>query len=176
MKILERLAEDHLLGVHLAVNVFVGTTVLWIILKLGGNVSPIWAVSSMIAALDPHVDVAVSNFRARLTNTLIGCAVGLLFVFIGGSGEWKLPLSMAITVLLTSYFVRIPTMWRQAPITAAIIMSSVLTNHSSKDGLEVGLRRVGEVILGCVVGLVVTSLISKVWPPPESAKKASATQ
>lgn len=176
MKILERFAEDHLLGVHLALNVFVGTTVLWIILKWGANVSPIWAISSMIAALDPHVDVAFSNFRARLANTLIGCCVGLLFLVIGGSGEWKLPISMAITVLLTSYFVRIPTMWRQAPITAAIIMSAVLTHHSTRSGLEIGLRRVGEVILGCVVGLIVTWLISKVWPPPASVKTASATK
>ena len=175
MKIKERLLEDRLLGVHLAVNVFVGTIVLWAILEWGANTSPIWAISSMIAALDPHVDVAVTNFRARLFNTLLGCAVGLLFLVIGGSHLWKLPISMAITVLLSSYFVRIPTMWRQAPITAAIIMSSVLTHHSKGTGLEVGLHRVGEVILGCVVGLVVTWSISKVWPPPEAAKKASAT-
>src|SRR5450432_3168999 len=108
MKIKERFAEDHLLGVHLAVNVFIGTTVLWAILEWGANTSPIWAISSMIAALDPHVEVAVTNFRARLFNTLLGCAVGLLFLVIGGSHMWKLPISMAITVLLSSYFVRIP--------------------------------------------------------------------
>jgi uncharacterized membrane protein YccC len=176
MKIKERFAEDHLLGVHLAVNVFIGTTVLWAILEWGANTSPIWAISSMIAALDPHVEVAVTNFRARLFNTLLGCAVGLLFLVIGGSHMWKLPISMAITVLLSSYFVRIPTMWRQAPITAAIIMSSVLTHHSTRSGLEIGLRRVGEVILGCIVGLIVTWTISKVWPPPEAVKKASATK
>ena len=176
MKIKERFAEDHLLGVHLALNVAVGTTVLWIILKLGADTSPIWAISSMIAALDPHVDVAVTNFRARLFNTLLGCAVGLLFLLIGGSSEWKLPVSMAITVLLSSYFVRIPTMWRQAPITAAIIMSAVLTHHSKDTGLEIGLRRVGEVILGCVVGLIVTWVISKIWPPPEAVKKATAAK
>ncbi len=176
MKLNERFAEDHLLGVHLAVNVFVGTTLLWLILKLGANLSPIWAISSMIAALDPHVDVAFSNFRARLSNTLLGCTVGLLFLILPGSSEWKLPISMSITVLLSSYFVRIPTMWRQAPITAAIIMSSVLEHHSKSTGLEIGLRRVGEVILGCVVGLLVTWLISKVWPPPEAVKKATAAK
>jgi len=85
MKINERFAEDHHLGVHLAVNVFVGTTILWFILKLGANLSPIWAISSMIAALDPHVDIAFSNFRPRLTNTLLGCPVGLPFPFLTGS-------------------------------------------------------------------------------------------
>ena len=176
MKIKERFAEDRLLGVHLAVNVFVGTTVLWMILEWGASTSPIWAISSMIAALDPHVKVAVTNFRARLFNTLLGCAVGLLFLVIGGSHLWKLPISMALTVLLSSYFVKIPTMWRQAPITAAIIMSAVLTHHSKDTGLEIGLRRVGEVILGCVVGLLVTWVISKIWPPPEAVKKATAAK
>jgi len=176
MKLQERFAEDQLLGVHLAVNVFVGTTVLWIILKGVANLSPIWAISSMIAALDPHVDVAFSNFRARLVNTVLGCSVGLLFLVLPGTSEWKLPLSMSLTVLLSSYFVRIPTMWRQAPITAAIIMSAVLEHHEKLTGLEIGLRRVGEVILGCVVGLLVTWLISKVWPPPEAVKKATAAK
>jgi len=176
MKIRERFAEDKYFGVHLAVNVFVGTSVLWVILGYWAKLSPIWAISSMIAALDPHVETAASNFRARLFNTLLGCAVGILFLALGGEHDWKLPLSMTLTVLLSSYFVRIPTMWRQAPITAAIIMSSVLTHHEKHTGLEIGLRRVGEVILGCVVGLVVTWIISKIWPPPEAAKKASAAK
>jgi uncharacterized membrane protein YccC len=177
MKIRERFAEDKYFGVHLAVNVFVGTSVLWVILGYWAKLSPIWAISSMIAALDPHVDTAFSNFRARLFNTLLGCAVGILFLALGGEHNWKLPLSMTFTVLLSSYFVRIVTMWRQAPITAAIVMSSVLTHHGDKQtGLEIGLRRVGEVILGCVVGLLVTWAISKVWPPPEAAKKASAAK
>ena len=30
-----------------------------------------------------------------------------------------------------------------------------------------GIRRVGEVMLGCVVGLVITWFMSKVWPPTE---------
>jgi len=95
---------------------------------------------------------------------------------VPGSSEWKLPLPWSFTVLLSPYSVRIPTMWRQAPITAAIIMSSVLEHHSKSTGLEIGLRRVGEVILGCVVGLLVTWLISKVWPPPEAVKKATAAK
>ena len=55
---------------------------------------------------------------------LVGCAVGLIFLLIGGSSEWKLPLALAVTVLISSYLIRVQTMWRQAPITAAMVIAS----------------------------------------------------
>jgi len=64
--------------------------------------------------------------------------------------------------------VRIPTMWRQAPITAAIVIASGLEQHSKLTGAELGLRRVAEVLFGCVVGVIVSWLMSHVWPMPET--------
>ena len=61
-----------------------------------------------------------------------------------------------MTVLLSSYVVRIQVMWRQAPITAAIVIAAGLTHHSELSGIEHGLHKVAEVILGCVMGLLVT--------------------
>jgi hypothetical protein len=55
-------------------------------------------------------------------------------------------------------------MWRQAPITAAIVIASGITSHSRVSGLEHGLHKVGEVLFGCLVGLLVSWLMSKVWP------------
>ena len=78
---------------------------------------------------------------------------------------------MSIAVLVSSYWVRIQTMWRQAPITAAIVIASGLTQHSKLTGLEHGLHKVAEVILGCVMGLLVTWLVSRVWPVPEPRAK-----
>ena len=54
-----------------------------------------------------------------------------------------------------SYRVRVQVMYRQAPITAAIVVAGGLMHHSKASGVEEGLRRVGGVLLGCVVGLVV---------------------
>ncbi len=71
-----------------------------------------------------------------------------------------------MTVLLSAYVVRVQVMWRQAPITAALVIAAVLTRHSEVSAAEVGLRRVGEVMLGCVVGLTVTWVMDKVWSPP----------
>jgi uncharacterized membrane protein YccC len=159
--------KGDLLGVHLAINIFVATSALWLVLRLGADTNPIWAISAMIPAVDPQMKQALTNFRGRILNALLGCATGLLFLLVGGANAWKLPVALSVTVLLSAYVVRIPAMWRQAPITAAIVIAAVLTHHSKLTGIEVGLRRVGEVMLGCVMGLLVSWLMSKIWPPPE---------
>jgi uncharacterized membrane protein YccC len=176
MNLLERFLEDDLVGVRFAVNVLIGATALWLMLRLWADHNPIWAIASMIAAADPQIKNAIRTFHGRIVNALLGCAVGLFFVVLGRGGEWKLPLALAVTVLLSSYVVRIPTMWRQAPITAAIVIAAGLTDHSELGGIEHGLHKVAEVILGCVVGLLVTWLMSKIWPLPDPASAAPATK
>lgn len=176
MKCLERFLEDDLLGVRFAVNVFIGTTALWILLRLLADTNPIWAIASMIAASDPKIGQAVRTFRGRIVNALVGCAVGLLFLIIGPEGEWKLPLALAVTVLVSSYVVRIQVMWRQAPITAAIVIAAGLTHDSKLTAAEHGLHKVAEVILGCVVGLLVTWLMSKIWPVPDAGSGTPAAK
>lgn len=159
-------------ALRFAMNVFIGTTVVWVTLRYFEVPNPIWAVASMIAATDPKVTVAAQMFRSRIINVLVGCAVGLIFLLIGGETEWKLPIAVAVTVLVSSYLVRIQTMWRQAPITAALVIASGLTHHSKATGLEFGLRKAAEVVFGCIVGLLVSWLISRVWPLAEPAKEA----
>ena len=153
-----------LIGVRFALNVFVASAIVWYTLERILDTSSIWAIASMIAASDPEVREAARMFKCRITNVLVGSGVGLLFLIIGGSSEWKLPLALAATVLLSSYVIRIPSMWRQAPITAAIVIAAGLTHHSKLSGMEDGLLKVAEVIFGCLVGLLVTWLMSKLWP------------
>jgi uncharacterized membrane protein YccC len=172
MKLFARLMQDELRGVHYAVSIFIATTVLWILVKTYGDANPIWAISSMIATSDPLMKQALLLFRSRIINALLGCAVGLVFVALGRT-EWQLPFAMAVTVLLSSYVVRIQTMWRQAPITAAIVIAGGLEHHDRLTGVEQGVRRVAEVLLGCVVGIVVSWLLSKIWPLREPANASS---
>ncbi|MFO0968557.1 MAG: FUSC family protein [Gemmataceae bacterium] len=162
------------LGIHYAVRIFISTAVLWLLLRLIAESEPIWAISSMIAVSEPQVKVAWQTFCGRIINGALGCAVGLIFLLIGGTTEWILPFALAATVLVSSYVVRTPVMWRQAPITAAIILAAGLSHHSKLTGLEYGLKRVAEVMLGCVVGFAITWLLSMVWPPhaaPAAAPK-----
>jgi uncharacterized membrane protein YccC len=166
-------AQSDLLGVRFAVNVFIASAILWFVLRRITDTNPIWAIASMIAASDPQLKEAVRMFRSRVVNVLVGCAVGLLFLVVD-PGEWTLPVALAVTVLVSSYVVRITTMWRQAPITAAIVIAAGLTHHSKLSGLEHGLHKVAEVLFGCLMGLAISFLMSRLWPLPDPAKSASA--
>jgi uncharacterized membrane protein YccC len=169
-----RFVSQDLTGVRFALNVFIASAILWYLLRHVADTNPIWAIASMVAASDPQVKEAVRMFRARITNVLVGCAVGLLFLVVGGAREWKLPLALAVTVLVSSYLIHIQTMWRQAPITAAIVIAAGLTHHSKLSGVEHGLHKVAEVLFGCVMGLLVSFLMSRVWPLPEVDKSVGA--
>jgi len=165
---LEPVRHD-LVGVRFAVNVFIASIIVWFVLRRIADTNPIWAIASMVASSEPVVKEAARMFRSRLINVMIGCVVGLIFVLIGGENLWKLPTALAVTVLVSSYVIHVQTMWRQAPITAAIVIAAGI-EHSKLTGIERGLHKVAEVIFGCVVGVVVSWLMSKVWPlphPPE---------
>lgn len=163
MKVFAHFLEDDLLGVRFAANVFIASIIVWIGIRFFFHADPIWAMASMIASSEPVVEKGLKFFRSRLINTLVGCAVGLLFVSIGEPTPWRLPFALAITVLVSSYFVRIRVMWRQAPITAAIVIAGSLSAYSKTVGMEVGLLRVAEVIFGSVVALGVSWLMSAIW-------------
>jgi|SRR5271157_107020 len=169
MKALDRFIKGDMHGIHYAVSIFFATAILWVLVHEMAEVNPVWAISSMVATSDPAVKQAVMILRARITNTLVGCLVGLVFIAIGGTKLITLPLAMAVTVLLSSYVVRIPTMWRQAPISAAFIIAAGLEHHSRQRGLIAGATRMGEVLFGCLVGIVVAWVVSVVWPLPDPA-------
>jgi uncharacterized membrane protein YccC len=169
---LSRFVPKDITGIRFALNVFIGSAILWFLLKDVEDTNPVWAIASMIAASDPQVKEAARMFKARIINVLVGCGVGLFFLIVGGHRDWKLPLALAVTVLISTYLVRITTMWRQAPITAAIVIAAGITHHSKLTGIEHGLHKVGEVLMGCLMGLTVSYLMSRIWQLPEPSKKA----
>jgi uncharacterized membrane protein YccC len=171
-KFLSRFRHD-MVGIRFALNVFIASTIVWYTLANIADTNPIWAIASMIAASDPQVNEAARMFRSRIINVLVGCAVGLFFLVAGEPTEWKLPLALAVTVLVSSYVIHIPTMWRQAPITAAIVVGAGLASHSKLTGVEHGLHKVAEVLFGCFVGLMVSWLMSKIWPIAKPADLGS---
>jgi uncharacterized membrane protein YccC len=167
MKAVQRVQGD-MHGIHYAVSIFFATAVLWLVVHKMAKSNPIWAISSMVATSDPLMKQAIMFLRSRLINTLVGCGVGLLFIAVGGEKLIMLPIAMAVTVLLSSYVVRVQTMWRQAPISAAFVISAGLEYHSRKHGFVAGVGRMSEVLFGCVVGVVVAWLVSVLWPLPDT--------
>ena len=169
MKTVDRYVQGDMHGIHYAVSIFIATAILWLTVHKMAKSNPVWAISSMVATSDPLMKQALLFLRSRIINTLVGCAVGLLFIAVGGERLIMLPLAMAVTVLLSSYVVRISTMWRQAPISAAFIISAGLEYHSRKHGFLAGVGRMNEVLFGCLVGIFVAWLVSVVWPLPDAA-------
>jgi len=173
MKTLDRLTKGDAHGIHYAVSIFFATAVLWV-LSQSVQSSPVWAISSMVATSDPLMKQAVLMMRARIINTVVGCLIGLLFIAAGGPELVMLPIAMAITVLLSSYVIRIQTMWRQAPISAAFVIAAGLEHHTRRNGLIAGGDRMVEVLAGCIVGIIAAWAVSKVWPLPDATPDASS--
>jgi hypothetical protein len=152
-----------------AANVFIGSVIVWAVLSRLDGVSPVWAIAAMVSSTDPQVHVAKRMIRSRLINVSAGAAVGLAFVVVGDPTPWKLPFALAATVLISAYLVRIPATWRQAPITAALVIASVLSKRSATAGVQIATLKVGEVVFGCFVGVAVSWLIQRLLPLPEDA-------
>jgi len=170
MKVVDRFTRGEMHGIHYAVSIFFATAILWLLVHRMMEANPVWAISSMVATSDPAMKQAMQILRARITNTLVGCLVGLAFIAIGGIHLLTLPLAMAATVLLSSYVVRVQTMWRQAPISAAFVIAAGMEHQSRINGLKAGASRMGEVLFGCVVGILVAWIVSVVWPLPDATQ------
>ncbi len=168
------LSYDHLLGFRFAINVLIAASIVWFTLHEIRDTNPIWAIASLVAAADPEPEQARQLFRSRMTNVLVGCAVGFLFLLFGSGSQRMVPVALAVTVLISSYLVRVKTMWRQAPITAAIVIAASIASASTRVGLFRGLHRVGEVIFGSLVGILVSWLTSKLWLVRRPEQRASA--
>jgi uncharacterized membrane protein YccC len=164
------LRYGHVLGARFAFNVFIAAIVVMQTMSYFGNDRPIWAIASMVASSEPEPEEARRLFRSRVTNVLVGCSVGFVFLLFGGAKAWTLPLALATTVLVSTWFVRVKTMWRQAPITAAIVIAAALSSQSSLQGVEEGLLKVGQVLFGSVVGMLVSWITARFWlmqPPAD---------
>jgi len=157
------LSHAHLVGLRFAINVALATAIVWKVLQAFGDTNPIWAIAAMVAAADPEPDEARRMFKSRLVNVGVGSVVGFVFVIVGGPRIWTLPAALAAAVLVSSYVIRVKTMWRQAPITAAVVIASAVVSESSAIGILQGLHKIAEVIFGCVVGVTVSLVMSRVW-------------
>ena len=54
----------------------------------------------------------------------------------------------------------------QELITEGIVIAAGLTHHSKRSGIEHGVHKVAEVIFGCLVVLLVSLLMAKIWRWP----------
>ena len=155
-------------GLHYVVRIFIGCCISWILLGHIAEINPLWAVVSLITVTEPQMKIALSSFQSRAVNTIIGTFVGLVFLLIFGIHTWLLPVGAAIAAFFSVHVLNMQQGWRVGPITAVLVMSAGLVEHSTQSAVHIALERALGVLTGSFVALLVTWLMSMIWMPPET--------
>ncbi len=161
-----RLSAVKITNLNHALEIFLGTLLLWVCLRGLGDRNPAWAIISFIVVSDPDVRIAWPSFISRLSNTLIGCVMGILSLLIFGPAEWILPFTLALTALVCTNLIKTPGSWKIGPVTTALVLTTALVEKSSTVGFDRSLQRAVEVLLGSLVALMLSWAISRIQPTP----------
>jgi uncharacterized membrane protein YccC len=143
-------------GLQYAVRILIGCIIVWFVLGRVNHPNPLWAVISVITVTEPELGAAFLAFNSRIVNTLIGCAVGLSFLYLLGPSYWSILLGIIVSVIICTVFIRVPGSWRVAPVTVAILMTPSVLGGGRAAGLAAAIDRTEEVLLGSAVALLIT--------------------
>lgn len=139
-------------------KIAVGCTLLWFGLGALGLHDPVWALISLVVVIEPDVAIASTNFRNRMLNTVLGCAVAGLAVLAFGSGFTTMLVSSLVAAGLTAIVPNYPGNWRLAPATALIMSAAALHGGgTSQEFTQISLRA-GEVLAGSGLALLMSHL------------------
>lgn len=144
--------EHRRLLIHAAKTALAAALCWWLALRFGLH-DGYWGSISAIIVLQSNVGSTVNASRDRLLGTLIGALLGFSFSMFGAL-PWNYILAVLAAIIVCGLF-GLRNSSRLAGVTITIIMLV------QKDGPRLGLAvdRVGEVILGIVVALAVTTLV-----------------
>jgi uncharacterized membrane protein YccC len=143
-------------GLQYAARIVAGCVVTWLVLRPFGFGNPLWALISVIVVTEPDLNAALLAFTSRSINTLIGCGVGLLFLYLLGPQLWSILIAIAVSVLICTNLIRVPGTWRMAPITALIVMTPGVVGGEHSSGIHAALDRTIQVLVGSAVALLLT--------------------
>jgi uncharacterized membrane protein YccC len=144
--------ERRWLLIHAAKTALAAALCWWIALRLGMH-DGYWGSISAIIVLQSNVGATVTASRDRMLGTLIGAVLGFGFSLFGPT---LLSYILALLVAIVACgLMGLRNSSRLACVTITIVM--LVHKEGSRWGLA--LDRVGEVILGIVVALAVTTLV-----------------
>ncbi|HEX9457441.1 MAG TPA: FUSC family protein [Candidatus Acidoferrum sp.] len=147
-------------GLQYAVRILLGCVIVWFVLQRIHHPNPLWALISVIIVTEPELSAAFLAFNSRIVNTLIGCAVGLSFLYLLGPSYWSILLGIIVSVIICTSLIRVPGSWRVAPVTVAILMNPSVLGGGRAAGLAVAIDRTEEVLLGSAAALLITYVAS----------------
>lgn len=143
-------------GLQYASRIVIGCVLVWLMFHHFIQRNPLWAVISVIIVTEPEINAAWLAFHSRILNTLIGCAVGLLLIYVVGTGPWSILLGIALSIFVCTHFIRVPGSWRVAPVTVAIVMTPGIFGGGRHGAIPIAVERTLEVLLGSATALVIT--------------------
>lgn len=158
-------------GWQLALRILIGAGIVWVIVHHFLHQDPLWAMISVVIVSEPELDATLVNFRARALHTVIGCAVGLAFLYAFGAENWSILLAMAVSVLIVTNLVSQVVAWRITPVTVAIVMMPSVIHGSRVGGTPVALMRTLEVLLGSAVAVGVSWIFAEINRARRKAKE-----
>ncbi len=123
------------------------------------NTDPMWAIISFVLVYDPDVQSARKAGLSRLALTVLGSVVAMAAVSTFGLQKWVLPLSLALTALICSTFLRSRAGWRVVLVTVALIVGSSLLQPTI--GPYIAVTRSIEVTGGSLLAIVFSTLAAR---------------
>lgn len=147
-------------------KLFTGSIIVWFGLKSCGIDQPYWAMISLIVVTEPDVNLAKTNFNARLINTFNGTVVACLALVVLGPTFLAMLCALVLATLIAMSLQNYPANWRLAPNTSVVIMAAALTGNGLPEELKLAALRVVEVLTGSAVALfqsIVYGRLLKRW-------------
>lgn len=144
--------ERQRLLIHAAKTALAAALCWWLALHFGLH-EGYWGPISAIIVLQSNMGATVTASRDRLLGTLIGAVLGFSFSLLGAL-PWNYILAVLAAVIVCG-MLGLRSSSRLACVTVTIIMLVQKTGSRS----HLALDRVGEVLLGIVVALAVTTLV-----------------
>jgi len=145
-----------------AFRIVLGCSIVWFTLMQIKDSKEIWAFISVIVVSDPDFDNVRSATVSRVVNTVTGCVLGLIFLYVIGAHFGSLIAAIAVAVLISTSFKNYPTSWKLAPITVAIVMITAITEQAHwKEAMGIALARTGEVLYGCLIAFLLAWLLQR---------------
>lgn len=128
-----------------------------------------WVVLGAMSVLRSSVLATGSTAIRAVAGTVVGCGIGAAVLLVIGTGDAALSIVLPVAIFIASYA---PAAMSFAASQAAFtLVVLILFNLIEPVGWKIGVTRVEDVALGCLISLVVGLLL---WPRGAAAAVQSA--
>jgi uncharacterized membrane protein YccC len=151
------------IGVRYALRILVSVLATWEVFRALGDHYPIWATVAAVMVSEVELKATWDATKSRVAHTSVGCAVGLIFLAVFGTGLWQMSVAAAVASLLSFYFVHAGSNWRTGPVASVIVMATGVEQMEKLAGMHAALMRTSEVLGGGLVALGVSWIVHWLW-------------